>query len=506
VVQADFSPDDELRDIQGGLIGFNKDHQQFHYVNFHDGAGAKQLLTELLPQLANGYEVLRFNAAYGENRRHHGDPEALQATWVNLWLTRTGLTVLDAPSFDSLPEEFRSGMANRPIGDVGVSAPDKWIAPFTSGAEPHAVVVIAGDNPADMEMRRARIFDMLQRHSAEVVGTQIGDARPGEQRGKEHFGFKDGISQPGIDHFTKSSKSGSIPPGEVLIGYRDADGNISGEPPATRPPVATTYGEAPLPVTQALPSWTHNGSFVVYRRLRQDVAAFRASMTNQAPTVELTPDQLGAKLVGRWPSGAPMERVPGLPTKVDPSSADPSVDHPDVLDNAKINKFDFSDDVDGTRVPRAAHIRKMNPRADQLADGDSSGRHRMLRRGIPYGPEFVEGESAYGEVVPDIEDRGLLFVNYQASISRTFEFVQSHWANREDFQQPGDGKDPMISQDTPDGTFSLPPARQPTFARWVTTTGGVYAFAPSLAGLAELIQAPVPDSAPLTSATEEQAR
>ncbi len=491
MARADFSPEDELRDIQGGLIGFNKDHQQFHYLNFADGPTAKQLLAELLPQLANGYEVLRFNAAYGENRRHHGDPEALQSTWVNLWLTRTGLAVLGAPGLDLMPEEFRTGMASRPIGDVGQSAPDKWVAPFTGGAEPHATVVIAGDNPTDMEARRAKVFDILQRHSATVTGTQLGDARPDQQRGNEHFGFKDGVSQPGIDHFTKSSKSGSIPPGEVLVGYRDADGNVSGQPLAAQAPVASTYGEVPPPVlNQPLPSWTHNGTFVVYRRLRQDVAAFRGSMVNQAPTVALTADQLGAKLVGRWPSGAPMERVPGLPKTVDPSAADPSVEHPDVLGDERINKFDFSDDVDGARVPRAAHIRKMNPRADKLADGHSSARHRMLRRGIPYGPEFVEGETPYGQVIPDAQDRGLLFVNYQASISRTFEFVQAHWANRDDFQQPGDGKDPMISQDTSDGTFSLPVGRQLTFARWVTTSGGVYAFAPSLAGLADLIQAP----------------
>lgn len=489
MAKADFSPTEELKDIQGGLIGFNKDHQQFHFVNFADDASAKQLVAELIPQLANGFEVLNFNAAYGDNLHRGGDPEALQSTWVNLWLTRDGLAVLGPAGLDAMPEEFKAGMATRPIGDVGASAPESWVNPFTSGAEPHVIIVIAGDNPTDMEARRGRIFDILTRHGATVIGTQIGEARPGEMRGHEHFGFKDGISQPGIDHFTKSSKSGSIPAGEVLIGYQDADGHVSGQAIDTPAPAPTAYDPNPAPPpAQPLPGWTRNGSFVVYRRLRQDVAAFQSAMTNQAPSVSLTADQLGAKLVGRWPSGAPMERVPGLPRQLDPSTADPSVEHPDVLSDAKINKFDFSDDADGLRVPRAAHIRKMNPRADQLADGDSSARHRMLRRGIPYGPDFTAGEAPYGQEVPDTQDRGLLFVNYQASINRTFEFVQTRWANRDDFQQPGDGKDPIISQDTADGTFALPPDRTPTFARWVTTTGGAYAFAPSLAGLTELSQ------------------
>lgn len=489
MTEAGFSPTEELKDIQGGLIGFNKDHQQLHYINFADSPSAKALVNELVPQLANGYEVLNFNAAYSDNLLRHGDPDAIQATWVNLWLTRDGLTVLAAPNLEALPEEFRTGMASRALGDVGASAPNHWVAPFTDGAEPHAVIVIASDNLTDMETRRSRIFDILAKHGATVTDTHLGDARPGELRGHEHFGFKDGVSQPGIDHFTKSSKSGNIPPGEVLIGYLDADGHISGQPINTPTPVPTPYDPAPAPPpAQPLPTWTHNGSFVVLRRLRQDVAAFQAAMTHQAADANLTPEQLAPKLFGRWPSGAPMEHVPGLPTSVDPSTIDPSADHPDVLANEKINHFDYTDDKDGLRVPRAAHIRKMNPRGDVLADSDSSTRHRMVRRGITYGPEFAPGESPYGETVPDTQDRGLLFVNYQASISRTFEFVQTRWANRDDFQQPGDGKDPIISNDTRDGAFAIPPGRTLTFARWVTTTGGAYLFAPSLKGLLQLGQ------------------
>jgi len=482
-----FSPTEQLKDIQGALIGFNKDRQEFHFINFADKTSAKTLVVELTPHIANGYEVLNFNAAYGDNLRRHGDPEAIQATWMNLWLTHSGLTLLEAHDLDNMPEEFRAGMPNRQLGDVGASASDKWIAPFTNGAEPHAAIVLASDNDRDLEARRIRIFDILTQHGATVLGTQGGQSRPGDQRGHEHFGFKDGISQPGIDRFTRSSKGGSIPAGEVLIGYVDADGNLSGQPVATPAPPASPYDPTPqLPQTQPLPPWTHNGTFPVYRRLRQDVPAFLAAMETKATEVGLNADQLAAKLVGRWPSGAPIERVPGLTASVDPSVADPSAAHPKVLEDDRINSFDYSDDPAGMRVPRAAHIRKMNARADSLADNDSSKRHRMLRRGITYGPEVQPGEGPYDQVVPDTQDRGLLFINFQASIARTFEFVQTRWANRDDFQQPGDGKDPMVSQDTPDGAFALPPNRTPTFSRWVTTTGGAYFFAPSLAGLAEL--------------------
>jgi deferrochelatase/peroxidase EfeB len=181
-----------------------------------------------------------------------------------------------------------------------------------------------------------------------------------------------------------------------------------------------------------------------------------------------------------------MERVPGMPKHTDPSTADPTSEYPQVHDKAKIDSFDFHDDPEGTKVPRAAHIRKMNPRADALPDGDSSRRHRMVRRGITYGPDFQEGEAPYGQSVPQDQDRGLLFINYQASIARTFEFVQTVWANREDFQHPGDGQDPMISQNTASRPFNLPPHGQLNFDQWVTTTGGAYLVSLSLTGLAAL--------------------
>ncbi|GAB3769490.1 Dyp-type peroxidase family [Nocardioides ginsengisegetis] len=489
MTDASFSPSEELRDIQGGAIGFLKDHERLLFINFTDAASAKAFLAEIEPTLANGLEVRSFNEAFSENRRHNGDPDALQSTWVNIWLTRSGLTCVGAPGLETFPEEFASSMCGRAalIGDVGASDPSTWQAPFTGGAEPHAAIVLAGDNLADLDARRAKVEDVCARHSVTIVGRQDGDARPSPFRGHEHFGFKDGVSQPDIEKFTKRGKGGTIPPGDVFIGYPDSEGNISGQPVTIPPPAPSAYNPTPVPPpAQPLPDWTRNGSFVVYRKLRQDVAGFNTSMANAAPGIGLTPEQLAAKSVGRWPSGAPMERVPGCPAHIDPALTDPSAETPALLSAEKINAFDFTDDPDGNNVPRGSHIRKTNPRKDVLADGDTSDKHRMVRRGITYGPEFAPGELAYGQTVPDSQDRGLLFINYQSSIARTFEFVQSHWANREDFQMPGDGKDPIISQDNADGIFNVPAHGQVTFARWVTTVGGGYFFSPSLSGLRTL--------------------
>jgi len=236
-----------------------------------------------------------------------------------------------------------------------------------------------------------------------------------------------------------------------------------------------------------LPSWARNGSFVAYRRLRQDVAAFRA-FTQQSPQWGLTPGQLAAKLMGRWPSGAPIQALPIDAAAPTPGLTDPSVTTPAVLDEGTINDFSFDADIDGTKVPRAAHIRKMNPRSEQLPGGDKASRHRMLRRGIPYGPDFAEAEPAYTPTVPSSQDRGLLFICYQASLSRTFETVQGTWANKPDFPQPGDGEDPIISQDPNPRLFHLPAPQDVhlQIAQWVTTTGGGYFFSPSLTAVSSL--------------------
>jgi Dyp-type peroxidase family len=238
-----------------------------------------------------------------------------------------------------------------------------------------------------------------------------------------------------------------------------------------------------------LPDWTKNGSFLVYRRLRQDVGAFNQFISQTAGERTIDPEQLAAKLVGRWRSGAPMETVPALPEGTDPSTVDPSTATPAVLRDEQINNFDYEPgDPDGVRVPRAAHIRKVNPRSANPPGKPESNRHRILRRGIPYGPEVKPDEQPYGqEPVGDDRDRGLLFLCYQASLAKGFIFLQQTWANARGFPQAGDGEDPIISQAVQEREFNLPPqATHLMMARWVFTTGGEFFFSPSLSAITRL--------------------
>jgi deferrochelatase/peroxidase EfeB len=85
------------------------------------------------------------------------------------------------------------------------------------------------------------------------------------------------------------------------------------------------------------------------------------------------------------------------------------------------------------------------------------------------------------------QDRGLIFVCFQSSIARGFEFVQQSWANQEDFPQAADGRDPIISQDVDPRDFNLTPQNvHLAIARWVTTTGGEYFFLPSLEAIRQI--------------------
>src|SRR5262249_34995242 len=160
-----------------------------------------------------------------------------------------------------------------------------------------------------------------------LVYEQEGADLPGDLGGHEHFGFKDGVSQPGVrgrgsaaplDFLTPRllapqdplarthSRPGQplIWPGQFVLGENYA---LQNEFDAVQP----------KPNVLPEPAWAHNGSFLVFRRLRQDVTAFwkfareqAARLAQTAAFAGMTPERFAALLVGRWPSGAPVMRVP----------------------------------------------------------------------------------------------------------------------------------------------------------------------------------------------------
>lgn len=477
--------------IQGNILaGFRKDHQIFVFLKLPpDTVQARGWLGELTPRIAATKEVAAFNARFSAARLRNGgdDPENLQAKWVNVGLTVSGLQLLGSPqimtdlhSFDGTGfPAFTAGAASRAaqLGDAAPgSDPSRWLVGGPGQPAVDALLTVAADDPDDLLVEMEKLRALATKYGVVTVFEQRGNTLPGGRAGHEHFGFKDGISQPGVRGFDgpePNAQNGMTltAAGEFVLGHPGESG------PDPRP----------------CPDWMKDGAFQVWRRLDQDVPGFWGQMTAQLETARATSfpsddpmkeDMIAAKLMGRWRSGTPLDAAPNAD---DRSARDPKDD----------NAFDFSGraqdgsslapgappavDSTGLRCPMDAHIRKMNPR------NGAEAQHRIIRRGIPFGLPF---DPAGGRGHGVDADRGLLFMAFMANIEGQFEFLQQMWANT-GFPGAGAGPDPIIG--TPTGgqpTHTIKrnglPDLQLTLKRFVQTMGAVYAFAPSLATLKAL--------------------
>ena len=495
-------PEIDLAEIQGNVLaGFNKDYQRLLFFRLGDTEQARAWLATIVDETATTEEVLAFNDLFRRARARRGAEVSMpQASWLNIAFTHPGLAALGVAETElaMFPEAFRQGMAARAqlLGDVDESAPARWVGPFAS-SNVHGLLLLAADAPSSLDRLASAHTQRMAAHGVRVVFDDTGRVRA-DQPGHEHFGFKDGVSQPGIRGVTRRQNPDDadqgVPgqdllwPGEFVLGYPT---QIATPEPGDKDGANGNPG----PISRSDPAWTVDGSYLVFRRLRQDVAGFRRFVAGAADGQGVSTERLGAKLVGRYPSGAPLERTEDAPKGSDPSKADPSRRDPTVLDPKKINNFEFApDDTTGELVPRAAHIRKAYPRNEKTPTGGEADTqtHRILRRGIPYGESFREGAPP-GSAAGADADRGLLFLAYQASLERQFEFVISQWFNKPDHPERGDGHDPILSQAVRTKQFTLPGGNPVhlTMQRFVFTTGGAYLFQPSITALRRLSRAVV---------------
>ena len=184
-----------------------------------------------------------------------------------------------------------------------------------------------------------------------------------------------------------------------------------------------------------------NGSYLVFRQLLQDVYGFWSFMDQAARDLDGTSrrrEWLAAKMVGRWPSGAPLVLAPD---RDDQALAD-------------ADGFMFhNNDREGRGCPIGAHIQHANPETHRTAAwrpeiASLSNRHRLLRRGRTYGDPLVDSMDPEAILTKgdDGKERGLHFICLNANISRQFEFVQSSWCNNPQFRALHDEVDPLIGE------------------------------------------------------------
>ncbi len=494
-------PDLPLRrdtEIQGDIVaGFKKDHVQFLLLTFGDGRRARRWLGRLRHRIATTKEVAAFNTDFSRARRNScgDDPRTLTAVWRAVGFTHAGLTSLigGAPYDDmpagSTPEAFAQGMAARAslLGDVGQNAPSGWLFGAPHTAPIHAVLTVAADRLEDLNTALARERQEAASYQVAVSFEQYGATLEGERSGKEHFGFKDAVSQPAVAGFDEPEpgdpehqygKPGTriVPAGEFVTGH------------------PTDHRLGPF-----LPDWMANGSFQVVRRLGQDVPGWWAQVADQLKVLKeqgVVPEEAGsewlaARFVGRWRSGAPVAKHPDT----DPGASPTGGDDNDVI---------FSDDLEGRVTPLCAHMRKCNPRDGLMVNLDDEaplaqkgaldGR-RIMRRGIPYGLPF--DPAAGGANGPDAP-RGLVFVCYQGDLISQFEFIQRAWIDTDDFpnRDVPVGRDALLGRDS-EVSFPVPGSQGTESVRlslrqFVKTEGSLYTFTPSMTALRMLADGSIP--------------
>ena len=290
------------------------------------------------------------------------------------------------------------------------------------------------------DTRRQELEAEAQGAGLRIASAQETDVREDE---REPFGFMDGISQPAIRDPAAGPwpRPGDVPvaPGEFVLGYEDEGG--------VTPPPPDLIGL--------------NGSYMVVRKLEQDVDGFRKFVGDEARAGGVSEDWLAAKIIGRWRDGTPLVRSPDGPRA--PDAPEPA--------RGEQNDFTYAGDPDGFRCPIGAHIRRTNPRDSLDSKWRFTNRHRIIRRGMPYAASGHWGKP------------GLIFVCFQASIERQFEFVQSQWMG--DGNALGLGSDPDFIAGPATGKMTIqgaPPRFMP-MAKFVTTRGGGYFFVPGIAAL-----------------------
>jgi Dyp-type peroxidase family len=399
----------------------------------------------------DGRELLRRLIPFVPSAAGPSEPD--REAWAAVALSFQGLKALGVPadSLASFPREFQQGMAARAadLGDTGESAPEHWEQPL-GGPNVHVVIYALAPDIERLEAVLAGARDALRDvPGVASIWRQNTYMLPNE---RTSFGFKDGISHPGIEG---SGINGTNPyeepfkPGEFILGYPNENGAL---PPMPQPEVLG-----------------RNGTYAVFRKLQTRVAAFRQYIHAHAksPAEEAL---LASKFVGRWPSGAPLVLAP--------ERDDPELG----TDTRRNNAFLYTayDDARGLSCPLGAHARRTNPRDSKIIG--VARMHRIIRRSSSYGPMLPEGV-----LEDDGADRGILFFCLQANLARGFEFVKTQWIDEGSFFGTPDEMDPLVGPHNGGGQFTVPqqPIRRRLtgLPRFVVNRGGEYCFMPGLRAL-----------------------
>ncbi len=528
-----------LDDIQGNITRaygrYSFPFARYLFLNLPDPISARRFVDLVRPRVTT---AARWT------------PDTKPKVTLNIGFTYPGLRVLGLPTrtLQGMPESFVDGMKARAfvLGDRNPERPEAEDTDWCRHWDPIWQANRAGDPSRDvhvwmsMNAQLAQLgsdqpvpeleaqMDWLRRicrdtgvrlldghgqdgsqdhQAATAVFKDIGGARFPTPR--EHFGLTDGIGDPVFE--------GQYPPEEekdAVVGRGKWMGRATGwQPIATGEFLLGHPDESQeLPPTAMPPGVMQNGSFMVYRKLHQNVGSFNAVLDAEAAgfarvmgvDVAEARETVLAKMIGRWSDGVPTATAPTFADWMrvraetgmnDPDPARALAAQRAYLRSRAANDFRYADDMDGVKCPNGAHLRRVNTRdyLDPLnqpgkpnkdATSQLNKRRRILRRGLPYGP-------GAGAPKDDTTEQGVAMMVIGASIFRQFEFVQQQWIQYGlDFNQ-GNDTCPLVGDHglhrrftiPSDPTSGKPPYVMGGLRTFVETRGGDYFFLPSMTAL-----------------------
>ncbi|MEO6230219.1 MAG: hypothetical protein ABJB11_24110 [Ferruginibacter sp.] len=465
----------ELSEIQAYLLSDYKAmaSSRYYLVQVNDAAAAKRFLASIVHGITYASATIK-------------------DTCFNIGFTSNGLKQLgyNETNMHSFSREFREGMVTehrqRLLGDFGCSDPSKWQWGGPLNERIDLILMVFGKDEATAENFYLELKEKFE-PALSVVHVLAGKPLPND---REHFGFRDSVSQPVIkgSGAKPSGNNNDIDPGEFVLGYKN-EYNVYPDTALLKvvqgkPELLADNGEgiADEQTKIKYKDVGQNGTYFVLRQLQQDVNGFWEFLKKQTTEADEKKrneeaTMLAAKMMGRWPGGAPLVKY----------DKDPGVEIED-------NDFNYAkEDEFGDKCPFGAHTRRTNPRdifeeSSPKVSLSLTRRHRIIRRVRSYGDNFIgsaENHQPNGEV-------GLLFGCFNANISKQFEFIQYTWANSPKFKRLYADPDPFIGvQEDPEKkleqVFTIPQATTnrviTDLQRFVNVKGGAYFFFPAITSI-----------------------
>jgi len=416
---------------------------------------------------------------------------------INIAFTYQGLEHLglNEKTLETFPIELEDGMCTKHrqemLGDYGSSDPSLWQWGGTSNQSIDILIMLYAVDETELNSQAGALKTSFESDGLMLLNHL--DASNLIER-KEHFGFRDGIAQPTIDGLGRiDSEGNTLAAGEFILGYNNEYNQLP-DSPSVDAELDKANLLKPIAENSAQKNLGMNGTYLVFRQLEQNVESFWRYMEDQTDHSDSTTNvnemiSLASKMVGRWPSGAPLV----LSHQVD----NPALGERDDFGYKKT-------DLEGIKCPFGAHIRRSNPRdaVDRGIKGAEkiANKHRILRRGRVYGKPVVESMNPE-EILKSKDfsgERGLYFICLNSDFNRQFEFVQNFWINNPKFDGLYDERDPLcgnhsnIYESNSTGTFSAQGEtirkRYTNIPEFVTVKGGAYFFLPSISALKFIAQ------------------